>query len=69
MKATAIQVKVNKIETLERSVPQVAVATATIKFQLSAKLSFLQDDRLSIAQREEQLSRLLLKALRELDLA
>lgn len=68
MKATAIQVKVSELVTLERAVPEMAIATITIKFQLTGRLSFLQDERVPREQKEEKLSRLLMKTLRELEL-
>lgn len=68
MKASAIRIDVNEIVQLERAVPQVAIATASIMFQLTGNLSFLQDDNISKEKRAKRLSILLLKALREIEL-
>lgn len=68
MKASAIRIDVSEVVKLERAVPQVAVATATIKFQLTGSLSFLQDESISLNKKKEKLSKLLLKALQEVDL-
>ena len=68
MKASAIRVDVNEVAKLENAAPQVAIATATIKFQITGKLSFLQDDSISMKKKEEKLGKLLFKAFQQMDL-
>ena len=68
MKASAIRIDISEVVKLERAVPQVAIATATIKFQLKGNLSFLQDESIPMNKKKEKLSRLLLKALQEVGL-
>lgn len=68
MKASAIRIDVHDIALPERAVPKVAIATATIKFQLTGNLSFLLDKGLTREMQEEKFGKLLRKALQEMDL-
>lgn len=68
MKASAIRIDVKEFVKLESAVPEVVIATATIKFQLRGNLSFFHDEGMSIKMKEELLGKILFKALQEVEL-
>lgn len=68
MKASAIRIDIKEVVPVERAVPKVAIATATIKFQLQGNLSSLEVEGMNEKKREEKLKELLWKALQELRL-
>lgn len=68
MRASAIRIDVHEVVKLERAEPPVAIATATIKFQLNGDLAFLQDESISKEKKAEKLGKILFKAFQEVDL-
>ena len=68
MKASAIRIDVKELVKLESAVPEVVIATATIKFLLKGNLTFFNDEGMSKKMKEELLGKMLFKALQEVKL-
>lgn len=68
MKASAIRIDIKEVVPIERAVPRVAIATATIKFQLQGNLAALEGEGMNDKKREEKLKEMLWKALQEVRL-
>lgn len=68
MKASAIRIDIKEVVPIERAVPRVAIATATIKFQLQGNLAALEGEGMNDKKREEKLKEMLWKALQEVKL-
>lgn len=68
MKASAIRVEVQDVAIIERAVPQEAIATVTITFQLRGALNALKEEGVTKGKKAEKLMQMLRKALQDVDL-